>query len=125
MSDCHCDYDPPTFHSRYIHVAKKEHKCYECGGRIIVGEKYEYVSALWEGDFCVFKTCERCHDICMWVKNNVPCLCWAHGNMIDDCRETINDAHWRAPKQTVGLRFGFLRRLVNRDRLNRSRRDFR
>jgi ADP-ribose pyrophosphatase YjhB (NUDIX family) len=42
--------------------------------------------------------------------------------MIDDAKEAIEEAKYRAPDETAGLKFGFLRRLVIRDNLNRSRR---
>lgn len=120
--DCYCDYDPPEFFSRRVISAKKQHKCYECGGPILPGEKYEYAAGRWEGYFDTFKICERCHDIRQWTQNNVPCLCWSYGNMIEDCREAVHEATWRAPAETVGLRFGLLRRIVARDKLNASRR---
>ena len=119
--DCSCDYDAPQFYNRTIRKARKPHKCEECSGPILVGEKYEYVSGKWEW-VDEFKTCMRCHDIRQWVKNNVPCLCWAHGNMMEDCREAVNEAYYRAPTETVGLRFGFLRRIAARDKLNKMRR---
>lgn len=120
--DCFCDYDPATFYSREIRTARKQHQCEECSGKIFPGEKYEYVSGLWEGSFSVFKTCERCVDLRTWVKNNVPCLCWAHGNMLDDCKEAVEEAAWRAPAETVGLQFGFLRRREMISRHNRAAR---
>lgn len=117
--DCSCDYDVPSFYSRSVHRAtRKSHKCYECAHVIVPGEKYEYVSGLWDGNFSYFKTCQGCIDLRTWVKNNVPCLCWAHGNMIEDCREAIEEAAYRAPEETVGLRFGFLRRKVMMDRVS-------
>jgi hypothetical protein len=120
--DCYCDYDPPEFCHVEIRKARKEHKCYECSGRILKGEKYEHTRGKWEGCLSNFKTCVRCHDIRMWVKNNVPCLCWAYGNLIDDCREAINEAQYRAREETKGLLFGFLRRVVLRDRFNTAHR---
>lgn len=120
--DCYCDYEPAEFFQSSKPRARKEHRCYECGGRILPGEQYEYVVGKWSGDFSSFKTCERCHDIRKWVENNVPCACWAYGNLDEDAKETINDAYCRAPKETVGLRFGLLRRIVARDRFNKSRR---
>lgn len=120
--DCSCDYDPPSFYGRYIRTAKKPHKCEECNGAILPGEKYEYVSGLWDGYFSDFKTCERCVDLRTWVKNNVPCLCWAHGNTIEDCRQAVEEATYRAPEETAGLRFGFLRRKVKIDKFNETRR---
>jgi hypothetical protein len=119
--DCYCDFDEPRFYNLKIRTARKRHACEECGGAILPGEKYEYVSGCWDYVF-TFKTCERCCDIRTWTRNNVPCLCWAHGNMIDDCREAVDEATYRAPAETAGLRFGFLRRIVARDRLNKSRR---
>ena len=120
--DCSCDYDPADCYFREIRKARVSHKCEECGGKILVGEKYEHVFGVWEGSASTFKTCERCVDIRQWTKNNVPCLCWAHGNTMEDCQEAVNEAHWRAPKETIGLRFGFLRRVVQRDKVNAARR---
>lgn len=121
MMDCYCDYDIPQVYRKRIPTARKRHRCYECGGAITIGEKYEYVASLCDGDFGTFKTCERCIDIRVWVKNNAPCFCWGHGNMIEDAREAIGDAWWRAPEETTGIRFGLLRRIAKRDRLNKAR----
>ena len=107
---CFCDYDYPSFYCRSTPTAKKRHKCEECSGYIEVGEKYEYVSGKWDGEFGTFKTCVRCHDLRQWVKNNVPCLCWAHGNTWEDLYCAVQDAHERARGEVPGLMFGFLRR---------------
>jgi len=114
--NCFCDYDLPTFYEAIVRTARKEHSCDECSHTIRPGEKYECANGLWEGHFRTWKTCERCVDIRTWTKNNVPCLCWAHGNMIEDCREAIEAAADRAREETKGLRFGFLRRIALRDR---------
>lgn len=119
--DCVCDYDPPSFYHQEIRKARKPHKCNECGTPILPGERYEHVRAKW--DYVDnLDTCERCLDIRQWVKNNVPCFCWAHGNMIEDAKEAVEEAHFRAPSETVGLRFGFLRRIALRDRVKAKRR---
>lgn len=86
------------------------------------GESYERVTGVWDGTFDMFKTCERCCEIRQWVKNNVPCFCWAHGNLNEDARETVYEAALRAPEETRGLRFGLERRFVQRDRVNAERR---
>lgn len=119
---CFCDYDPADFYIATIRKARKPHSCFECGGQILHGEKYEHVSGKWEGRLDTFVTCERCCDIRQWVKNNLPCFCWAHGNMLDDAAEEVDEAYWHAPAETVGLRFGFLRRRVLLDKFNASRR---
>lgn len=118
--DCFCDYDPPAFYVSKVRKATKRHQCDECGGAILAGEQYEHVRAKW--DFVdVIKTCERCVDIRTWVKNSVPCLCWAHHNLIEDCREAVQEAQFRAPDETRGLRFRLERMIVRRNRLNSAR----
>ena len=87
------------------------HHCFECGNEIAPGQKYERVTALYDGLFGTFKTCQRCRNLRVWVQNNVPCLCWAHGNMHEDLKNAIDEAYYRAPDEVIGLRFGFLRRL--------------
>lgn len=123
--DCYCDYDPAEFYRAEIRTARKMHKCEECAGSILPGDRYESAIGKWDGRVDTFKTCERCVDIRQWVKNNVPCLCWAHGDTMDACREAVDEASWRAPTETVGLRFGFLRRVVARDKFNAQRRSAR
>lgn len=109
--DCYCDYDAPEFHRRTTSKARKQHKCCECCAPIFIGEKYEYVIGKWEGQVDTFKTCQLCADLRIWVENNIPCACWHHGNMHDELWQNIEDAVDRAPKETVGIRFGFRRRL--------------
>lgn len=106
---CFCDYDAPSVYRRSTPIARKRHYCEECSGFIEPGEQYEYVAGKWD-DFGTFKTCIRCHDLRQWVKNNVPCLCWAHGNIWEDCYYAVEDAHQRARGEVPGLMFGFLRR---------------
>lgn len=120
--DCYCDYDPPQFYSVTKPKARKQHRCEECGVAILPGELYERVSGKWDGYVDTFSTCERCHDLRMWVQNNVPCLCFEYGNADEGLEAAIDDACSRAPAETVGLRFGFLRRKVQRNRFNSTRR---
>ena len=117
--DCYCDYDPATIYSKRIVKARKVYRCEECPNRIQIGERYEYVFGVWEGYASQFKTCSDCTDLRQWVTNNVPCFCWAHGNMREDAREAIEEAAFRAPEETKGLRFGFLR-LQKRQELARK-----
>ncbi len=107
---CDCDGDPPLFYRSSVLRARGTHKCFECAGVISPGESYEYVAGKWDGEVESFRTCERCYDLRVWVKNSVPCFCWAHGNMLDDARAAIEAARRRAPDEARGLRFGFLRR---------------
>ena len=108
--ECFCDYDPPEFYSVRNPIARREHKCWECQRPIAPGESYERTSGKWDGDFNVFKTCQRCSSLRAWVERSVPCFCWTHGNMLTDAGETIYDAADRASAETAGLRMEFLRR---------------
>lgn len=58
---CYCDYDSaPSFFSETWHNARKAHTCCECGQAINVGQDYQRVSGVWDGEFMTYKTCERC-----------------------------------------------------------------
>lgn len=122
MSDCYCDYDRPDFYVASIRRARKSRVCYECGGVIIPGDKYEYVSAKWDGYIDSISTCEHCRDMRVWTKNNVPCLCVMHGNQDEENELAIESAIDRAPDETRGLKFGYLRLKVARRRFYAQRR---
>ena len=119
--DCSCDYgDQPAFYVATQPRAREPHRCYECGGPITPGERYERVSAKWDSRVDTICTCERCFDLRVWVKNNVPCLCVMHGGMDEQMRDAVEEACWRAGDEARGLKFGFLRRKILRDRHNAS-----
>jgi hypothetical protein len=106
---CICDYDNiPEFYKSKMRIAKKHHRCYECARTISPGEHYEYVSAKWDGDVSSVKTCQRCIDLRNYTTQNIPCVCWSHGNMIEDCIESLREYSHELP----GLLFGGYRRKV-------------
>lgn len=114
MSACYCDYDEyPSLYKAKMVRAAKEHRCHECRRPILAGEQYESVFAIWGGDAGAFKTCGHCVSLREWTKAHVPCTCWAHGNLINDLSSAIEE-FWI---QTVGLKFGYMRRLVQINRL--------
>lgn len=43
-----------------IRKARKEHRCIECGGTIQVGESYQYVFSVYEGNATTDHTCMKC-----------------------------------------------------------------
>lgn len=116
MSECYCDYESPEFYISEIRRARKNHKCDECGCKILPRERYEHVSGKWNGSVGTWNTCCRCLDLREFVVSHVPCSCWSHGNMIED---VLNDADYYC-HETVGLQFGALRRKVIIDRNRRS-----
>ena len=110
MSDaCFCDYDNPDFYdTQSIKAAKIAQCCDECHRTISVGESYERTFVKWEGEVNVYKTCARCLAVKEWVAAHVPCFCWAHGNILNDARETVSEYWHEAPD----FWFGWGRRLV-------------
>ena len=108
MNDCYCDYDYPEMYSKDVRIARKVHKCCECGRTIKPKEKYEHVAGKWEGYFDTFDTCIYCIELREWVTNNIPCFCWAHGNMREDARNAVDDIAHEIP----GIMFGLLRHEV-------------
>lgn len=103
MSECFCDYEPADFYSKATHAARKQHQCCECGRAIQAGETYEKVVGKWDGSVGVFKTCSRCTALREHIQAHVPCFCWAHGNLLSDCREEV----YHLPREAdgSGLRF--------------------
>jgi hypothetical protein len=117
-----CDYDPPEFYHASQHRAAKRYQCAECGCAIVPGARYENVFGKWCGHVDTFKTCANCVDLRQWVKNNVACLCWSHGNTLEDLDNAVEDACARAREETKGLKFGYLRRKLPIIRYFRARR---
>ncbi|WP_052700080.1 hypothetical protein [Methylocucumis oryzae] len=68
---CYCDDDAiqPTLYREVWRKAIKEHKCCECQDVIKIGERYQYVAGVWEGQFSTFKTCASCVDVRLEVND--------------------------------------------------------
>ena len=58
-----CDYVLPQAYKEVIRKARKEHWCCECRQEIAVGEVYEYVSGIWDGEPRSYKTCLSCAQL--------------------------------------------------------------
>jgi hypothetical protein len=62
MSD-YSDCDVCSCAKEVIRKARKQHKCCECGNVINIGENYQYVSGIWDGEPSSYKTCESCSSV--------------------------------------------------------------
>lgn len=89
--DCVCDYDQPSFYVSSKPVARKLHRCEECGSAIAAGEAYESAKGIWDGRFDVFKTCARCVALRDHLKAHVRCFCWAHGSLHEDISYCVQE----------------------------------
>lgn len=91
MSDVACcplqgnDGPAPSCHSRDTRRARKEHVCNECREKIARGERYEYVSGVWDGRPDSFKTCL----LCVEIRNHFACEGWIYGEVWSDLRENF------------------------------------
>jgi hypothetical protein len=92
---CECDFDesPSIFRCKIV-IARKPHKCYECGEVISIGTEYEYIFGVWNGDASSFHTCERCADL----RDSLEALgfCVAYGDVQYDYREYLKE--YKPPK---------------------------
>ena len=107
--DCSCDYEPPSLYSkRLVKSARKRFFCCECGHTIKPGDSYERITGLWDGYFDSFVTCRHCASLKAWAIVSVPCFCWAHGNLLQDVRDMVDEVRHDVP----GFFFEYGRRVI-------------
>lgn len=85
--DCSLDtayMDAPSLISVAWRKARKPHECGECGAAIHPGERYEYVSGLWDGEWGKHYTCQPCVAIRDWYCPGGYCY-GEVATQIDDC----------------------------------------
>ena len=87
--ECECieAYEGSTsFYRDKIVTARKRHQCGECGAIIDLGENYEYIFGVSEGDAFTAKTCLPCIE----VRNTYFCL-WEFTSVWEFMREMYED----------------------------------
>lgn len=110
--ECVCDYDRPDVYRRETRIARVPHKCYECCNTIQKGERYEYNTSLYDGDWNESKTCCRCLTVREYVESHAPCFCWLHGSMLDDAKNVIEE-HGNV---SAGFYIGAMKRVLRAER---------
>jgi hypothetical protein len=70
-----------------IVVARKKHRCSECGREIHIGEKYEYAFGVWNCDSNVYKTCSDC----LSIRFVFLCYGWCYGQIWELTYEMLGD----------------------------------
>jgi hypothetical protein len=100
------DAEPAEFLTVQRHRARRTHKCSECRREIQIGERYQKISAVWDGEFSVTKTCSHCESAAAWLIERCG------GYPIGMAREDLL-SHWHEE----GVRdFGLGRRIVGMKR---------
>lgn len=89
--ECYCDDEPPELYCATRPIANRRHECEECNQTIQPGERYERVFGIWEGGNKVFKTCLYCLAIRDLCEQRLNCLCWSHGNTMEDIRSHLEE----------------------------------
>lgn len=82
--------DPPEVYKEKDRIARKPHRCCECGRPIEVGEVYSYASGVWEGQGDSYKTCKPCRAmrelVYDWLDEYPP-----FGELREWVTETVKD----------------------------------
>lgn len=79
------DGDRPSCFSRAVRKARKEHRCGECGESIGAGQRYEYVSGIWDGEPSSHKTCLSCQQI----RDHFACDGYVYGELWANLEENF------------------------------------
>lgn len=82
---CVCDGEAADVCSSKVVTARKQYTCCECEETIERGEKYEYISILWEGSWNHFRTC----TICVRIRDDLCACCYVFGEL----HETLKELH--------------------------------
>jgi hypothetical protein len=86
------DDDPATLSLSDIVKARKPHKCEECGGQILAGQKYERNKWLYDGEWSRMDICLLCAEI------GAAFSC--EGRLLGDMWQDIHDNMF--PNMTTG-----------------------
>ncbi len=65
------------FTSESTPTARRQHKCCECQGAILPGQKYQRAAGQWDGRMDVFKTCMPCVEARDWATSQME---WCGGD---------------------------------------------
>lgn len=86
---CRTDGEAADVYSVVSPVARKEHRCGECGRTILVGEPYERHSMVYDGSASSHAVCTHCAVLTEWLV--VECGGAITHEMIEDIEEHAHD----------------------------------
>jgi hypothetical protein len=75
-----CDGEPARVYKAKRITVRKAHRCVECAEAIPKGAHAEVVTALWDGEWDRFYTCE----LCLRIRDDLMGTRFCHGSMRDD-----------------------------------------
>lgn len=63
-----CDIDgQPSCMTERVRTARKSHRCCECDEPILAGERYHFLSGVWEGQGESFRSHVHCNELRQWM----------------------------------------------------------
>lgn len=80
-----------TILSEHHPVARKEHRCSECGRVIKRGEKYLVEGYLFDGEKKTHKTCAHCEVVRSWLIHE--CNGFIYGGIAEDIHEHAQEGY--------------------------------
>ena len=93
-----CDLEMPVCYGEKVRKARKPHRCGDCRGDIKIGERYLYISGIWEDKPASFSRCMDCNHIrCMIKADTESDSCMALNGLrawIEDCCSDSLDDPW-------------------------------
>ncbi len=99
---CSCDAIMPSFFTKTMRQAVRQHKCSECRRLIQCGERYEFISGKWEGVIHTYKSCSHCLAVRDFLECEAHCYCIEFTSVMSDAFEYM---HHESP---VGFAVGRL-----------------
>jgi hypothetical protein len=98
MIDCDCscnDYDAPSCVREVIRRARRPHTCCECGDTIEPGQRYEYVSGVWDGHPDWHHTCL----VCVAIREHYCPHGWLIGGLAEQIEECLGFDYREVPDE--------------------------
>ena len=94
-------FDCPKACKEVTRTARKTHRCYECWEAIKEGEKYVFISGIWEEPM-TFKLCSTCSAAgnaftahCISINEDIL---WSIGNLWNDIADFIQGEYGYDPR---------------------------
>lgn len=101
---CHYDLEGPTVFTVRHPVARKVHRCWECGHDILPGHRYVRSSGIWDGSPGSHAQHEDCADLLQHIADTHCDGVWVFGEL----REAIQE-HYRDEPRLLGRWAAILR----------------
>lgn len=83
------DCEIAEFYAHREPIARKKHKCVECGCDILQGEKYFKAVGKWSYGFATYRQHVLCEKACEYIRDHLNGFeCIGFGSLFDWCSES-------------------------------------